>query len=92
MSYEAAAKQIEEMSNQLLEEVRSCERGALEVVKELDRVREKTLAAVDQCKESAAAFRAEAEVLLKHVQSRCAVADDVRKLCGDMITRIRMGD
>lgn len=90
MSYEAAAKQIEEMGRHLTEEIKGCEQSVLDMVKELDGFKAATRQAVEQCELTARAYREEARHLSSHVQDRCAAADDVRKLCDQMIAKIRI--
>lgn len=84
LSYENAAAKIEEMGRQLMEDVKSCEQSSLEVVRELDRYKEMTLQAVNECKAAAEAYRSEARSLFEHVQSRCIIADKVRKTCKEL--------
>jgi hypothetical protein len=90
MSYEAAAKQVEEMGRHLVEEVKSCEQSSLDVVRELDRFRETTSKAIEDCKRTAEEYRKEAAHLSAHVKDRVAAADDVRRLCEEMIAKIRI--
>jgi hypothetical protein len=84
LSYESAAKHIEEMGQSLTEEIKSCEQLALDIIKDLERVKTKTDEAVAECKRVAESYRDEARALFTHVQNRAVLADKVRKLCLDM--------
>jgi hypothetical protein len=84
MSYESAAKHIEEMGKNLIDEIKSCEVIALDIVKELERVKGHTAEVVNECKQLAEDYRGEARKLFAHVQNRALLADKVRKLCIDM--------
>jgi hypothetical protein len=89
MSYESAAKELEELGQVLIGEVKANEVAALDVVKDLERQREVTRQAVEQVKETAGAYRAEAKELSDHVQSRALAADNVRVVCLELVNKIK---
>lgn len=89
MSYEKAAKEIEDMGKLLIGEVKSSEATVLDVVKELERYKEVTKQAVDECKAAAESYRAEAKNLFDLVQARAMAADQVRVLCLEMASKIK---
>lgn len=75
--YEATAKEIESMGNELLERVKQCEamtRDALAVTAEL--------------KEVAARYREEAKLVFDHIESCSLVVAEARKTCTDLKDRI----
>ena len=88
-SYEASAKRIEDMGNALIDELKSSGQSLLDTAREFDVLKERTQKAVDECKQAAEAYRAEAKVLFEHIQSRAIVADKVRTACIEIIGQIK---
>jgi hypothetical protein len=88
-SYEKAAKEIEGMGETLTGEVRASEVAVMDAVKELERYKTVTQAAVDECKKAAEAYRKEAKELFELVQARAMAADNVRAMCMEMVSKIK---
>lgn len=75
--YEAAAKAIESLGLELVEQVRLCEamsRGTLAVIEEL--------------KETAGRHREEAKRIILHIESCSQMTGDVRRVCGELKNKI----
>lgn len=75
--YETAAKDIENMGVELIERVRQCEdmaRGAL--------------AAIDEMKQTAAHYRAEAKRLFLEIEDCSLVTAEVRTICNELTEKI----
>jgi hypothetical protein len=75
--YETAAKEIENMGVELIERVKQCEdmtRGAL--------------AAIDEMKQTAARYRAEAKRLFLEIEDCSLVTAEVRTVCNELIEKI----
>jgi hypothetical protein len=92
MSYEEAAKEIEEMGTVLTGEVKASEVATLDMVKELEKYRSATQQAVKECKTAAEAYRKEAKTLFDLVQARAMAADNVRVMCMEMVSKIKTVD
>jgi hypothetical protein len=90
MQYEGAAKQIEAMGNSLTAEMRRCEEETIAMVRNCERVREETAAAVDVCQQTAAAYRDEAKALFERIQSRSIMAEKVKTACSSMMNEIKL--
>lgn len=87
MSYESAAKEIEAMGNSLADELKLCEQHTVNLVRELQRVREETAMAVQQSAATAQAYRDEAKALFDQVQGRSIAAAKVREVCRSIIEK-----
>jgi hypothetical protein len=75
--YEAAAKAIESLALELVEQVRLCEamsRGTLAVIEEL--------------KETAGSHREEAKRIILHIESCSQMTGHVRRVCGELKNKI----
>jgi hypothetical protein len=89
VSYEKAAKEIEGVGEALTGEIKASEVAVVDVVKELERYKEVTQSAVEECKKAAEAYRAEAKQLFELVQARAMAADNVRSMCMEMVNKIK---
>jgi hypothetical protein len=88
-SYENAAKEIEGLGMTLTGEVKASEVAVMDAVKELERYKTVTQAAVDECKKAAEVYRTEAKELFELVQARAMAADNVRMMCMEMVSKIK---
>jgi hypothetical protein len=75
--YEAAAKDIEALGIELVEQARQCAVMSRE-----------TLAVTEELKETAARYRAEAKRVFRHIEHCSSVTAEVRKTCEEMMDRI----
>jgi hypothetical protein len=75
--YEAAAKDIEALGVELVEQARQCEAMSRE-----------TLAVTEELKDTAARYRAEAKRVFLHIENCSLVTAEVRKTCEEMMDRI----
>jgi hypothetical protein len=75
--YEAAAKDIEALGVELVEQARQCEAMSRE-----------TIAVTGELKETAARYRAEAKRVFLHIENCSLVTAEVRKTCEEMMDRI----
>lgn len=90
MAFEQTAKHFEDMGRTLTDEVKSCETHMIDAAKELERFKEMTQQAVDNCKIAADAYRAQAKALFDHIQTRAVMADKARQACLDMVAEIKI--
>ncbi|MFG3593470.1 hypothetical protein [Bradyrhizobium sp. RDI18] len=75
--YEAAAKDIEALGVELIEQARQCEAMSREA-----------LAVTEELKETAARYRAEAKRVFLQIESCSLVTAEVRKICEEMKDKI----
>ena len=75
--YEAAAKAIESLGLELVEQVRLCEAMSRE-----------TLAVIEELKETAGRHREEAKRIFLHIESCSQMTGDVRRACGELKNKI----
>jgi hypothetical protein len=75
--YEAAAKDIETLGEELTERARQCEAMMREA-----------LVVTDELKETAARYRAEAKRVFDQIESCSLLTAEVRKICEDMKDRL----
>ena len=75
--YEAAAKEIESLGLELVEQVWLCEAMSRE-----------TLAVIEELKETAARHREEAKRIFLHIESCSQMTGDVRRVCGELKNKI----
>jgi hypothetical protein len=75
--YEAAAKDIEALGVELIEQARQCEAMTREA-----------LAVTEELKETAARYRAEAKRVFVQIESCSLVTAEVRKICEEMKDKI----
>ena len=71
--YEAAAKDIESLGLELVEQVKLCEAMSREL-----------LAVIEELKETAGRYREEAKRIFRHIESCSKMTADVRRVCSEL--------